>query len=526
MNLLRFHVVTKIISVIVLISVLFMFLPLSSTANADSTVTLTLYVHQDSSSGPVISGAQVSGYDGNGNSFNTSTGSSGYVNITGVPGSWSFTASKFGYRTENWTQSITSNCERHAYLMSEAPQQVTLTININGQGSTGPVKGMHKYDTGSKITITASPASGWVFDSWGGDIYGSNESITINMSADKTITAYFKEVSDEKYSLSIKVSPSGAGAVIPGKGTYEAGTNVTLNASPASGWKFVRWEGGVSGNSNRTTVTMNSNKNITAYFEQVKSDKYTLSIIVEGQGMTDPAPGTYTCEKGEKLTITALPADDWEFSHWGGDLSGNSQSITININKNMNVIAYFEKVSYKVSYKECWSTDILSDHDLAYLVKRYFPDDIIPKTGESIRVVAFATARAESNGNPTACNVTNKEQSYGLWQINVNAHPQYDKDFLLEPENNAKAAAYISNDGCNWKPWTQYCNGEYKNYIDNAKVALESDTGKFQSKDTNQEIEQDTSNQYTDIPSSQSPHPIMDNIRNILDQIITFFHFR
>jgi len=82
-------------------------------------VTLTLYVHEGSASGPIIVGAQVTGQDGAGNSFSQTTNSNGYVTINGVPGTWSFTASKTGYNTNSWSQDITSTCTKHAYLVKQ-----------------------------------------------------------------------------------------------------------------------------------------------------------------------------------------------------------------------------------------------------------------------------------------------------------------------------------------------------------------------------------------------------------------------
>lgn len=83
---------------------------------SDSNVTLTLYVHRDSASGPVITGAQVSGQDGTGNSFSETTNSSGCATVIGAAGNWSFTASRAGYDTHFWSQSITANDTKHAFL--------------------------------------------------------------------------------------------------------------------------------------------------------------------------------------------------------------------------------------------------------------------------------------------------------------------------------------------------------------------------------------------------------------------------
>jgi GH25 family lysozyme M1 (1,4-beta-N-acetylmuramidase) len=82
-------------------------------------VTLTLYVHEGSASGPVLSGVRVTGQDGAGTSFDKTTGTSGYVTITGAPGSWQFSASKSGYQTNSWSQSTTETCTRHAFLIRD-----------------------------------------------------------------------------------------------------------------------------------------------------------------------------------------------------------------------------------------------------------------------------------------------------------------------------------------------------------------------------------------------------------------------
>jgi hypothetical protein len=83
--------------------------------------TLTMYVHEGSTSGPVLSGVQVSGQDGVGSPFNQTTNSSGYVTVTGAPGTWQFGASKSGYQSNNWSLDITSTDTKHAYLAAELP---------------------------------------------------------------------------------------------------------------------------------------------------------------------------------------------------------------------------------------------------------------------------------------------------------------------------------------------------------------------------------------------------------------------
>lgn len=74
------------------------------------------------------------------------------------------------------------------------------------------------------------------------------------------------------YALTTHVSPSGAGSVSvplsPSSGEYECGVQLTLTAIPASSYTFDYWNGDASGASATIVITMNSDRDITAYFEE------------------------------------------------------------------------------------------------------------------------------------------------------------------------------------------------------------------------------------------------------------------
>jgi len=86
-------------------------------SDAESPVTLTLYVHENSTSGPVITGAQVTGQDETGNSFDQVTNSSGYVTIIGTPGIWQLTVAKSGYQSDSSSPIFSSSREHHVLLI-------------------------------------------------------------------------------------------------------------------------------------------------------------------------------------------------------------------------------------------------------------------------------------------------------------------------------------------------------------------------------------------------------------------------
>ena len=97
--------------------------------------------------------------------------------------------------------------------------------------------------------------------------------------------------------------------------------------------------------------------------------------------------------------------------------------------------------------------------------------------GLSGQAVAYAVAiaLAESGGNPKAHNpgngTTDIEDSYGLWQINILAHPEYTAQKLYDPAGNALAMFLISSSGTNWNAWGTYTSGAYRNYLAQAQQA-------------------------------------------------------
>lgn len=89
-------------------------------------------------------------------------------------------------------------------------------------------------------------------------------------------------------------------------------------------------------------------------------------------------------------------------------------------------------------------------------------------------VTSIAVCLAESGGNINAHNPgsrTDIENSYGLWQINILAHPSYAAARLLTPAYNAQAAYDISSAGTNWNPWGTYTSGAYRAHLDVARQA-------------------------------------------------------
>ena len=81
------------------------------------------------------------------------------------------------------------------------------------------------------------------------------------------------------YNLSVSVEPSGGGRVMPESGTYDSGTEVTLSATPSSGYEFDYWSGDASGTDSSIRVVMDSDKLVTASFVRTGPDGRVIGII-------------------------------------------------------------------------------------------------------------------------------------------------------------------------------------------------------------------------------------------------------
>ncbi len=90
-------------------------------------------------------------------------------------------------------------------------------------------------------------------------------------------------------------------------------------------------------------------------------------------------------------------------------------------------------------------------------------------------VTMTAIALAESGGDSHARNAAG-EDSRGLWQVNLDAHPRYAGVDLYDPATNARAAYEIYRDAGSVRPWsvTHADRGSpYLDFLDEARVAAQ-----------------------------------------------------
>lgn len=244
------------------------------------------------------------------------------------------------------TTTITMNRDEVVVANFSGLTMRTLTMQVNGSGTTAPAVGEHDYAVGTVVNILAVPAVGYEFVSWTGDVASSTSEMTaVTMGTDKVVTANFSALPTH-YNLEIKVNGGGTTSPAIGEYTYPVGAVVNISAFPNPGWRFDSWTGGVAKpGSATTTVTMNSAKTITANFSELTSGN-TLVIQVSGSGTTSPPPGAHLYEPGAIASISATPSLDWKFFGWTSNVhSPLLPDTTVTMGTDKVVTAYFIPVS-------------------------------------------------------------------------------------------------------------------------------------------------------------------------------------
>lgn len=216
----------------------------------------------------------------------------------------------------------------------------TVEPTSSGSITLDPAEGPYEY--GASVTATAVPAMGYNFDHWEDAAGGSDTETSFVMNSGKTLRAVFVP---KQYAVTVHVTPSGAGMVTrdPNTATYAYGSTVTLTATPAAGFQFLRWEDDATGANGVNTVSVNGAKNIVAVFGPVT---YTLTTNVspEGAGTITPVPDDGPYENGTQVTVTATAAEGAEFDHWEGALTGSTNPAVVSMNMDKTLTARFKPI--------------------------------------------------------------------------------------------------------------------------------------------------------------------------------------
>jgi hypothetical protein len=202
-------------------------------------------------------------------------------------------------------------------IMYTVPSACTYTISPAGQsfGAGGGTAGTN-VATGVACNWTASNSASWISITSGGSGKG-NGAVAYSVAANTGTAARMagltiagrtftiSQAGVQTYSLSISTSGSGSGTVTssPTGTIFNAGTSVTLTATPGASSIFAGWSGACSGTSSSCTVAMNSNLSVTAAFNL---RTYAITASAGTGGSVSPL-GSISVNSGGSQTFTITP---------------------------------------------------------------------------------------------------------------------------------------------------------------------------------------------------------------------------
>jgi len=217
----------------------------------------------------------------------------------------------------------------------------TLAVSTEGQGGVNKSPDQATYPEGTQVILTATPNAGWAFKEWQGDVPtgSANPTLVLTMDGDKTVKAIFQQT----YSLTVTTEGQGSVDKNPDQVTYPAGTQVTLTATPDTGWFFKEWQGDVPAGSTDPTLalTMDGDKTVKAVFVE----GYSLTVGgPEGKGSVTINPNQPIHPAGTMVTLTAIPDNGWSFKEWRGDAPVGSTNavLVLTMDANKTIKAVFE----------------------------------------------------------------------------------------------------------------------------------------------------------------------------------------
>jgi hypothetical protein len=250
----------------------------------------------------------------------------------------------------------------HTIQAAFAVDQATLAVSTAGSGTVARTPDAASYAYGAAVSLTATPALGWHFVGWSGDLSGSASPAGLTMDGDKTLTATFAadlavQILDRGLSiyrgtyatLRALTSPGASCtiAVALPSGATSAAAGLTPKAADAAG--MVSWTWLVAGN---TIPGMGSITVTASAGGQVRQDvvswsvlphEYSLGVTVVGSGTVTRSPDQALYDFGTAVALTANPAAGWHFVSWSGDATGSTSPVSVTVNENKNVTARFEQ---------------------------------------------------------------------------------------------------------------------------------------------------------------------------------------
>lgn len=319
-----------------------------------------------------------------------------------------------------------------------------LTASVQGAGTiTSSPAGIdcgsdcsHYYDLGTAVTLTATPAPGFVFHEWQGACNGAVPACTVSMDfAQHARAVFFQETLRQ---LVVTKTGTGSGSVVsdaPGIDcgadcvqTYSQDTTVILTARHDEGSSFTGWSGACSGSEPTCTLLVSGQQTAGATFAQLPPPlpppplpTFALNVMKLGSGggvVTSQSTGidcgndcSETYQQDTVVTLAAAPNQDSVFVGWAGVCSGPSPTCSVTMSQVTLVTAIFnQKPALTVTLSGNGSGTVTSSdggigcaNDCS---ENYLPSAVVTLTATVASGSVFDGWTGACSGQSTLCSVT------------------------------------------------------------------------------------------------------------------------
>ncbi|NPC85183.1 hypothetical protein HPC49_44185, partial [Pyxidicoccus fallax] len=148
---------------------------------------------------------------------------------------------------------------------------------------------------------------------------------------------------------SVRSVPDGISCGATCEAGYPERSWVGLEATPAHGWRFSRWEGDCEGEGTQSQVYLHTDVRCVARFER-RPASFTLQVEVMGAGDVHSTPALLACPgaacevrfpDNDEVTLSAVPRSGWRFNRWSGDCADAGAEVRRPIIKDLRCTAHF-----------------------------------------------------------------------------------------------------------------------------------------------------------------------------------------
>lgn len=264
---------------------------------------------------------------------------------------------KEGYSFNGWLSGSTTITTIDTSSAKNIDVEATWSINsydvdiVKSMNDAGTFTGSGTYEFNSEVTLTATTNTGYKFVGFyeGTELLSDEANYSFPMPAKELAIVAVWEY--DTYTVSVQNDNSNYGS-ISGDGTYAYKSNVTLTATPNTGYSFKGWYLNDALKSNSATYSFEMPNNDIELVAKWEVNLYEITIVNQITGTTiSGAVSGSNYAYSEAMTLTISNAADRKWVKWsrndGVEYVGNEYSFNVPARSLTITVSYLETEYYK-----------------------------------------------------------------------------------------------------------------------------------------------------------------------------------